>query len=225
MFHKIHLKNIIDFYLSQFAPKNLFDIELHPVVKRKIQLIYEDKAVEVYAFPLKHRVPTFGYLFREKLRMPNIRKDCIAKYQLSVKQILDIKKGKDLVFESGKIIPNIKLIEPSFKTRSYAYCSDTAVYEKIIPWIKNTSLLYHEATFMDRDKELAKRTSHSTALQAATIAYKAEVEKLLIGHFSSRYKKEELLLEEARQIFSKTSIAKELQAYSLPLVREEIPDE
>jgi ribonuclease Z len=213
------LQKIIDFYLEQFAPKNLFQIELHPIVKRKIQLIYEDKGVEIFAFPLKHRVPTFGFLFREKMRMPNIRKECITKYGLSVKQILEIKNGQGIVDASGEFIPNENLIERAFKPRSYAYCSDTAVYEKIIPWIKGISLLYHEATFLDCDHTLAKQTSHSTALQAATIAQKADVDRLLIGHFSSRYKKQELLLDEARQVFAETDIAEEMKKYQLPQVR------
>jgi ribonuclease Z len=207
------LQNIIDFYLTQFAPNNNFPIEIHPVVKRKIQLIYEDKAVEVYAFPLKHRVPTFGYLFREKSGLLNIRKDVIEKYKLQVKQILDIKHGNDLLLESGETIPNGKLTERHVEPRSYAYCSDTAVYEKIVTWVKGVSLLYHEATFLNKDRKLAKETTHSTAMQAATIASKAGVEKLLIGHFSSRYKSTDLLKDEARQVFTESYIAEELHTY------------
>jgi ribonuclease Z len=216
------LQKIVDFYLAQFAPNNLFPIEIHPVVKRKIQLIYEDKAIKVFAFPLKHRVPTFGYLFREITGSPNIRKDCIIRYNLAVKQIQEIKKGNDLILESGEIIPNDKLTERPLIPRSYAYCSDTAVYEKIIPWIKDVSLLYHESTFLNTDRKLAKETTHSTALQAATIASRACVDKLLIGHFSSRYKNTDLLQEEARQIFKNTFIAEELQTYQVPLVRENV---
>jgi ribonuclease Z len=214
------LQKIIDFYLGQFSPNNNFPIEIHPVVTRRIQLIYEDKAIEVYAFPLKHRVPTFGYLFREKWGLPNIRKDVIEKYHLKVKQILEIKKGCDLVLDSGETIPNTKLTERHFRSRSYAYCSDTAVYEKIVAWIKNVSLLYHETTFLNKDRKLAKETTHSTALQAATIASKAGVEKLLIGHFSSRYKNTEIMQVEARQVFTETYIADELHTYSVPIIRE-----
>jgi len=215
------LQKIIDFYLLQFAPNNLFPIEIHPVVKRKWQLVFEDNALEIFAFPLKHRVPTFGYLFKEKTGSPNIRKDCIEKYNLTVKQIQDIKKGNDLVLNSGETVQNENLTERPFKPRTYAYCSDTAVYEKIVPWIKDASLLYHEATFLNQDRKLAKETTHSTALQAATIASRAGAEKLLIGHFSSRYKNCEILKDEARQVFPNTFIAEELQTYQVPLVRED----
>lgn len=216
------LKKIIDFYHDQFAPDNLFQIELHFVSQRKMQSIYEDKSVEVYAFPLKHRIPTFGYLFREKKRMPNVQKEAIKKYGLTIKQILDIKNGLDVTDGSGIIIPKQNLIEQPFCPRSYAFCSDTASYDRIIPWIKDVSLLYHEATFIDRDRALAKKTGHSTALQAAKTAQKAGVDQLLIGHFSSRYKDQSILVEEARKIFPETFLAEELQKYSVPTVREKL---
>jgi ribonuclease Z len=214
------LQYIINFYLKQFSPDNLFHIEIHPVVERKFQLIYEDKVLEVFAFPLKHRIPTFGFLFKEKQRLLNIRKECIDRFGLSISQILNIKEGKDIVTTSGEIIPNKELTERSFKPRSYAFCSDTAIYEKIITYLKNVDLLYHEATFLNEDRNLAKQTAHSTSIQAATIAQKAGVGKLLIGHFSTRYKNQNKFLDEARQVFSETYLAEELHQYGIPLLRE-----
>lgn len=213
------LDKIINFYLERFSPENPFKIEIHHVVKRDIQLIYDDRVVNVFAFPLKHRVPTFGFLFREKERLRNVQKQAIERYHPSIQQIREIKEGKDLITSDGHLIPNEQLTIDPYRARSYAFCSDTAVYQRIIPWIKNADLLYHEATFLHRDKSLAKLTAHSTAVQAAKIASAAEVGKLLIGHFSSRYKNEEELLGEAREIMPGSEIAEELKTYTVPLKR------
>ena len=213
------LDKIISFYLEQFSPDNPFPIEIHPIVKRDLQLIFEDKIVCVYAFPLKHRVPTFGYLFKEKKRPLNIKKSAIEKYGPNIKQIKEIKDGADLITETGEKIPNDQLTENPFVPRSYAFCSDTAVYERIIEWIEHVDLVYHEATFMHKDKSLAKLTGHSTALQAADIASRAKAGKLLIGHFSQRYKNEQELLAEAREIMTETEIAEELKTFTISLTR------
>lgn len=214
------LEKIIEFFRKQFAKENMFPIEIHPIVKRSIQKVYEDKVVEVFAFPLKHGVPTFGYFFIEKERPLNIRKDAIEKYNLTIEQINEIKNRADLILESGEKIPNDKLTEVPYKRRSYAYCSDTMPYMKIVPYIKNTDLLYHEATFRDKDKSIAKETGHSTTMQAAKIASKAEAGQLIIGHFSNRYKNEDSLLTEAKSVFPNTVLARELESYSVPMVRE-----
>jgi ribonuclease Z len=213
------IQKIVDFYTENFAKDNNFKIVVHPLKQRKILQIFEDKVVEIFAFPLKHRISTFGFLFKEKSRQLNLKKDCIEKYGLSVQQIINIKKGEDVQNTEGKIIPNSELTIPSYKPRSFAYCSDTAIYEKIISYIEGLDLLYHEATFMEEDKKLAKQTGHSTAKQAARIAEKAKVSKLLIGHFSSRYKSKDNLVNEARAIFPDTFEAIELQTYKVPLVR------
>jgi ribonuclease Z len=213
------LEHMIEFYHKHFGNDESYPIKLHKVRKRKEQVIYEDKIVRVTAFPLKHRVPTFGFLFKEKERPLNIRKDVIEKHDFSIKQIHDIKEGKDIKLESGEILPNTSLTELPYKPRSFAYCSDTLVYEKNISLLKNVDLLYHEATFLDKDKQLAKITGHSTAKQAAEFAAKAKVGKLLIGHFSSRYKQQEILVQEANEIFANVESAEELKKYSIPLER------
>jgi ribonuclease Z len=214
------LNIIIDFYITHFAQDNAFSIEVHPLLERKYQKVYEDKVVEIFAFPLKHRVPTFGFLFMEKPRKLNLKKENIEKYGLNLNQILEIINGKDLVASSGEIIPFSELTIAPYKRRSFAYCSDTAVYNKITVYIEKVDLLYHEATFLEADKNLAKITGHSTALQAAKIALKANAGKLLIGHFSSRYKLKEDMLDEARQVFPETYEAEELKVFKVPLVRK-----
>jgi ribonuclease Z len=214
------IQTIIDFYIQQFAPDNAFLIEVHKLTQRKYQQIFEDKVVEVFAFPLKHRVPTFGFLFKEKPRRLNLKKDSVEKYNLSIKQIIDLKNGKNILNLSGQMILNSDLTIPAYRQRSFAYCSDTAVYEKIVSYIEGVDILYHEATFLDKDKGLAKLTGHSTALQAAKIAEKAHVAKLLIGHFSSRYKNKKELIDEARKLFPAVWEAEELNTYKVDLVRK-----
>lgn len=209
------IEKIIAFYRQQFAEELQYRIHIMPLGSRNFQLIFEDKVSEVFSFPLKHRVPAWGFLFREKKREPNIRKEAIELYKPGIKDILNIKQGKDLILSDGKIIPYIELIVESPPPRSYAYCSDTAYYERISKWIEGVDLLYHEATFADSERKIAKQTGHSTASQAAMIAKKAGAKQLLLGHFSNRYKELDTLLNEARAIFPNTSLAEDLQSISV----------
>lgn len=210
------LETIIEFFRKHFAEDIQFPIHIKIIKIKGPEILFEDKLVEVSAFPLKHRVQTFGYLFREKPREPNIRKEAIEKYKLGFKDILSAKHGEPLFDNQGQPIPVKELIVPSKFPRSYAFCSDTAYYERIIPWIKNVDLLYHEATFANSELKIARQTQHSTASQAAMIANKAEVGKLLIGHFSNRYKDTDILLSEARAVFPNTFLAEELEVYRVP---------
>jgi ribonuclease Z len=211
------LSHLIDFYTNHFSPENAFPIILHKIVKRDFQLIHEDKLIEVYAFPLKHRVPTFGYLFREKERPYNIRKNMLVKYKLPISMIKLLKEGKDVYTDEGELLRNAEMTEPPYKRRSYAFCSDTMFYKKLVPLLNEVDLLYHEATFAEEDKKLAKLTGHSTASQAATIAKMAGVKELIIGHLSNRYAFPDTLLAEAREIFPNTNIAEELKKYTVAL--------
>jgi ribonuclease Z len=214
------LSSIIDFYIAHFAQDNTYSVEVHPLTERNFQKIYEDKIVEIFAFPLKHRIPTFGFLFKEKPRLLNLKKESIEKYRPDRRQILEIKNGKNLITSTGEVVPSSELTIPPYKERSFAYCSDTAVYTKITEYISNVDLLYHEATFLETDKGLAKQTGHSTALQAAKIALKANAGRLLIGHFSSRYKNKEDMLDEALTVFSESFEAEELKVFKVPLCRK-----
>lgn len=170
-------------------------------------LIFEDNKVEVRTILLNHRIPCCGFLFTEKPLLSNISKEIIQKYQIPVEQILSIKGGADFITTEGELIPNSKLVSNKLKPRSYAYCSDTCYDERIIEFIKGVDLLYHEATFLNEMLPRAKETFHSTALQAATIAQKAEVHQLMIGHYSARYRDLQPLLDEAQTVFSNTILS------------------
>lgn len=172
-------------------------------------LIFEDNKVEVRTILLNHRIPCCGFLFTEKPLLANISKEIIQKYNIPVEQILAIKGGADFITNEGELIPNSNLVSNKLKPRSYAYCSDTSYDERIIEVIKGVDLLYHEATFLNEMLPRAKETFHSTALQAATIAQKAEVHQLMIGHYSARYRDLQPLLEEAQTVFSNTILSVE----------------
>jgi len=176
-------------------------------------MIFEDRSVTVFSIPLKHRVPCSGFLFNEKARDRHINREMINFYKVPVAQLNLIKAGADFITPDGELVPNERLTTAADKTVSYAYCSDTAYHEKVIPIIKGVDLLYHEATFAESEKVRAKSTMHSTATQAATIALKAEVGKLLIGHFSARYADQQLLLDESMSVFSNTLLAQDMCLY------------
>lgn len=201
------LKNLINAQLELMRAELGFEVVFHPLNMKKPQLIFEDDKVGITSFPVKHSIPTCGFLFREKPKLPNIKKEMIGKYQIPVKNIQAIKEGGDFTCENGETIAHSVLTTQPKKSRSYAFCTDTAYHEPVIDIIKDVDLLYHEATFQNDKKELAAQTLHSTAAQAATIAKKAGVKKLVIGHFSNRYKITDNFLSEARLIFPETYLA------------------
>lgn len=192
-----------------------FKIFFHRLNCENKTSVYETKSLKISCFPLDHRIETYGFLFEEKKKKKNIKKEAIEKYNLSVSDIIKIKDGADYKTNEGKIIPNEEITFPEKKSRSYAYCSDTAFKPEIIPFVKNVDILYHEATFTENLKETAKITKHSTAKEAASIALKANVKKLIIGHFSSRYKDENELLNEARNIFPETYAAQDGMTFKI----------
>lgn len=181
-----------------------FKLLFHPLNFKKTQLIYEDDKLIISSFPLKHRVPCCGFRFDEKPLAPNLIKEQIKKFQIPISELKRIKGGEDYVSANGEIIKNNLLVRPPGKPRSYAYCSDTAYSEKIAQAVADVDLLYHEATFAESEKQVAAETFHSTGIQAAQIAKLANVKKLLIGHFSGRYKTADIILEQARSVFPET---------------------
>jgi len=201
------LKPMLDavMYMHEIA----YEIVFNPLNFKETQVILDEKTFSVTSFPLKHRLPCCGFLFKEKPKPANIKKEAIQKYNLTVKEIVSIKNGSDLVLDSGEIIPNCELTTTGQPPVSYAYCSDTQYFENIIPTIKDVDLLYHEATFTAKDEKLAKSTGHSTAEQAAKIAKAANAGKLIIGHFSSRYKNNDGMEAEARKVFENTFALKD----------------
>ncbi len=195
--------------LNYFCSKMTYSVKFNSINPFNNELIFEDKSLKVYSIPLKHRAPTCGFLFEERPKLPHIIRETIDFYQIPVKQLNEIKQGADFVTPDGEVVPNNRLTRPATLPKKYAYCSDTAYSEKIIPIIEGVDLLYHEATFCEEDLRRAKETGHSSAKQAATIAAKANVKKLIIGHFSARYPNTDVLLSEAREIFPETIAAKE----------------
>ena len=211
----IGITKLFETQLAFFCENLPFEVIFEEFDTRKHNLIFEDRSVAVYSVPLKHRVPCSGFLFNEKARDRHINRAMIDFYQVPVAQLNLIKRGADYVTPDGDVILNERLTTAPDKTVSYAYCSDTAYHEKIIPLIQGVDLLYHEATFAESEKVRAKTTMHSTAIQAATIARKAQVRKLLIGHFSARYPDQQLLLDEAKSVYSNTLLAQDMCTYEL----------
>ena len=180
------------------------------------ETLFEDEWVEVKSFPLNHRIPCSGFVFREKPKPYRINKEKLPS-NLSLTNIARLKKGEDIYDEHGNLVyKNEDLTLPPRKSRSYAYCSDTKYDEAIINYIKNVDLLYHEATFLLEKEQWAEQTFHSTTEQAARIALQAGVNQLIIGHFSARYKDLTPFLTEASHIFSNTFLATEGEAIDVP---------
>lgn len=198
---------ILNMQLDYFCKKMDYEVVFHPINPSKIEIIYEDRSVSVTTIPLRHRIPTCGFLFSEKKTPDHIKRDMIDYYGIPTCDINRIKNGEDYVLADGTVIPNNRLTAPSSSPRKYAYCSDTLYHREIIEQVKGVDLLYHEATFADSDRPKAEMTFHTTALQAATIAKDAGVKQLVIGHFSARYEEEDLLLKEAQSVFPNTVLA------------------
>lgn len=203
------LERLLQPQLDFFCKGMTYEVKFHHIDPMKAEMIYEDRSVSVTTIPLRHRIPSCGFLFQEKKTPNHIIRDMIDFYQIPVFELNRIKNGADYVCPDGTIVPNGRLTTPSANPRSYAYCSDTVYQRNILSQIKGVDLLFHEATFMHEDAARAKETFHTTTLQAAEIARDAEVKQLVIGHFSARYENEELLLEETQSLFPNTLLAKE----------------
>jgi ribonuclease Z len=214
----VGIKALFQPHLDFFCQESPFAILFVEFDAHLSALIYEDRALTVTTLPLRHRVPCAGFLFKEKPGLRHLLREWLDYYQVPVSQFNLIRQGADFVSPDGEIIPNEKLSTAPSPVVSYAYCSDTAYHEALIPLIENVDLLYHEATFAESEKVRARKTLHSTARQAATIAAKAGVGKLLIGHFSARYHDKDLLLNEAREVFKNTELAADMQTFAIESV-------
>lgn len=203
------LKELYETVLKLNNDELKYKVKFHTLVPDGKKLIMETKNLEVYSFPLKHSKPVWGFLFAEKPRPRNIRKDIIERYELTISEILRIKAGEDLVDEFGEIIPNVELTTKGSEVRSYAFCTDTIPLKVLKEYIPCVNVLYHEATFGSELSEMSKETFHSTAAEAAQIAELIGAKKLIIGHFSSRYKDIDSLLKEASDIFENTLAAED----------------
>jgi ribonuclease Z len=202
-----------NFRYSQSAPN--FKIIFHRLQKDVREIIFEDSTITVETIPLSHKLTCSGFLFKEKPKPRRIDKAVLPE-GLLINQLAGLKKGEDVRDSDGNILyKNDALTLSPRKSRSYAYCSDTAFREEIIDQIKSIDILYHEATFTTEEEAKAIETKHSTAAQAATIAKRAQVAKLLVGHFSARYKDLEPILAEAKSIFGNTSLALEGEKFTI----------
>lgn len=203
------LERLLAPQLEFFCKGMTYEVVFHPIDPAKAEVIYDDRSVSVSTIPLKHRIPTCGFLFQEKPTPNHIIRDMVDFYRIPVFELNRIKNGEDYITPEGVVVPNHRLTTPSAAPRSYAYCSDTICQTSIIPQIKGVDLLFHEGTFAQCDAARAKETFHTTAMQAAQIAVEAQVKQLVIGHFSARYEDEGILLKEAQTLFPNTLLAKE----------------
>lgn len=203
------IENFMRPVLDTFCKGMPYEVRFNHVDTHSHSLIMEDRSLSVYSIPLKHRIPTCGFLFVEKPREAHIIREMIDFYQVPIRCMKDIKQGKDYVTPEGEVIPCSRLTRPAEPSKRYAYCSDTAYNPSVIPIIEGVDLLYHEATFAEADKARAKETFHSTARQAADIALKAGAKRLVIGHYSARYEDLTELHREANEIYPGTILGEE----------------
>ncbi len=206
---------MLESYMHFFGGDMSYPVEWVEVDTTSSKVIFENRTLEVISVPLRHRVPTAGYLFREKQPPLNVNKFKIEKYGLGVSQITAAKRGEDITLESGELIPNSEITYIPYQARSYAYLSDTNFSAKAASICKGVDLIYHEATYADIERKIAKARGHATALEAAKCAVQAEAKRLIIGHFSTRYKNLEPLLEEAQTLFSATELAIEGRTFEI----------
>ena len=204
LYAPMNYKQILASHLADFDIHLSYEVDFIPLSGKDPVQILDDKYITVTSFPLQHRVPSFGFLFREKKSDRRIIKDCIDRYQIPTVRIPAIKKGEDFVTSDDTVVKNDKITLPPLEPLSYAYCSDTKYFKRLSSFVKGVTLLYHEATFDDSNAELARITGHSTTLDAARTASEAAAGTLLIGHFSARYKNISLLVDEARSVFPET---------------------
>lgn len=210
---------LLDFH-NRFYDNNLsYPVRWVEVGCRRFEKIFENRTLEVWSVPLRHRCATSGYIFREREPALNVEKYKIEKYGLSIAQITAAKRGEDVTLATGEVVKNSEITYLPYRGRSYAYISDTAYFKRAAEYCEGVDLLYHEATYGSKESGVAKQRGHSTAAEAATVARDAGAKRLIIGHFSTRYKDLTPLLDEARQIFTATELAVEGSKFEIPKER------
>lgn len=211
-------KGIKSFLENQFSQVGLyqgFPIEYRELEKQEDGKVWEDKCIEIKSFPLKHRISTHGYRIQEKEGKRRLNNDAFEKTGVSVSYIQKLTSGEDIKDNEGRVVKSDDVTFPPLPTKSYAFCSDTAFHPQIIPAIRNVDLLYHEATFLEKEENRAAETYHSTAKQAATIALKSSAKRLVLGHFSARYKTIENHINEAKTIFDRVFIPEDGEQFNV----------
>lgn len=202
------IRNFVEVVLECSNAYLGFEIHIHETDTTQHSKIFEDQHIEVFTIPLVHRVPTCGYLIRQRIRGRNLKEDAIREYHLTIPQIKQAKKGEDIQTAMG-IIPNAELTKDPQKPRSYAYCTDTVYHPEMIPLIKDVDVLYHETTYLDDLESEAAARMHSTISQAARIAVAANAGRLLAGHFSGRYADVRVFEQAGKALFANILAAEE----------------
>ena len=209
---------ILDFFMTHFGEGVKYEINFVELEMAEPSVVYENRTVELLAFPLKHRVETFGFIIREKMPPYNVYKEAISRYGLTFAEIGTLKRGEDVVREDC-VIPHKEAAYLPYEPRSYAYCSDTAPFPELSQWVKGVSLLYHEATYPAEMSEMAEKNFHSTTVDAASLAKEAGVGRLIVGHYSSRFPSVDFYLDELREIFPESYLAKDGDVVEIPYLR------
>ena len=221
IFAPVEFGPILEFFKAQFGEGLLFAIHFTALEMNSPEVVYENRRTELLAFPLNHRINTFGFIIREKMPQRNVHKEAISKYGLDLSEIGTLKRGEDVVRKTSEseitIIKNDEVTYYRHLPRSYAYCSDTAPFDELAEWIKGVDLLYHESTFPAEMTEMAEKTFHSTTLQAAQTAKDAAVKRLVVGHYSSRFPSVDFYLDEIQTIFPDATLAHDGDVFEIPL--------
>lgn len=215
IFAPADLKKVIDLQLKVSNTTLFYPLNFYPLEDYSSEYLYNDGQLTVKAFPLLHSISVWGFLFKENIVSKRIDKSFIKKYHPSVDIIIKIINGEDYTTPSGKVLKQEEITLPPAPPRSFAYCSDTAYQKSTVEAVKGVDLLYHESTFDKSANELALKTLHSTATDAALVAKQAEVKKLLLGHYSARFKDLDDLLAEARGVFPATDLSREGETYRI----------
>lgn len=198
--------DLFDQQLKFFCRDTPYEIKFN-IIKPERATIFESNAITVETIPLFHRVPCVGFLFKEKPKLRHLKGDMVKFYEIPVKDIHGIKEGNDFITPQGVLVPNSHLTSDPSPSMSYAYCSDTAFNPQVAESVKGVNTIYHEATYTNEFISIAGKRGHSTSAQAAQIAKMAGAERLILGHFSKRYRDESGLLNEAKTIFDNTILA------------------
>jgi len=209
------LRNIVEAQLNYGGSRLAFELHFHEINSDQSGTLYKDDKMSIEHFPLSHKVPTSGFLIKERTKERKIIGDLVQADKIKIQHFKSLKQGEDVIDEDGRLIEFKKYTRSAGSAKSYAYCSDTRYYEKVIPFIKNVDLLYHEATFTEEFIDRAKATMHSTAKQAAKIASLAEVKLLLMGHLSARYESGDKHLLEAQVVFANCEVVDDGNIYTL----------
>jgi len=209
------IKEIITLKLKLAKSWTDYPLHFHELEQESSQVVFEDETVRVETLPLDHRIYTNGFLFTTQASKRKMNVDAIKDFDLLPFHFKQLQQGADVTLEDGRILENEVYTLPPSKSKKYAYCSDTAYFEPLVPGIKEVDLLYHEATFLEKNSDLAANTKHSTAKQAAQIAKMANVKQLMLGHFSNRYPNKEDFITEASDTFQNVILAEDLKTFNI----------